>query len=130
MTDNITVLKIAPGKIPETITIPHTLWSLQTQVGGDIEVHYPYEDMIAIICHGEGRLIGLPMNRYIGGKDSFMEDIICGTFLVVGLSEDNFASLPENLLSKYREKFCSPELFVCTEKEIIVLRMEKEAEEI
>ena len=105
MPNPITILRIAPGKKPETITIPHTLESLQAQVGGDIEAHYPYEDLVAIVCHGEGRIIGLPMNRYIGGEDNYMEDIICGTFLIVGLSEDNFDSLPQDLLEKYMKKF-------------------------
>ncbi len=129
MANNITILKIVPGKKPETLTIPHTLESLQAQVGGDIEAHYPYEDLVAIVCHGEGRIIGLPMNRYIGGEDSYMEDIICGTFLIVGLSEDNFASLSQELLEKYKEKFRCPEFFARTEEGIIVLRMEEEGEE-
>ena len=59
-----------------------------------------------------------------------MEDIICGTFLIVGLSEDNFASQSQELLEKYKEKFRCPEFFARTDEGIIVLRMEEEGEEI
>jgi len=34
--------------------------SLQQVVGGYIEAVYPYDDPVAIVCHEEGKLIGLP----------------------------------------------------------------------
>lgn len=43
---------------------------------------------------------GLPLNRRLEDYD-----IIAGTFFICGLSEDNFASLPTDLMTKYKEKF-------------------------
>jgi hypothetical protein len=54
---------------------------------------------------------GLPLNRAIYSKSGEMFDIIAGTFLIVGLSEDNFSELPDELAEKYAKLFESPELF-------------------
>ena len=94
----ITILRIAPGKSPEAISIPNTLEALQSEVGGTIEAVYPFPEEAAVICHGEAKLLGLPLNRALTDDSGSIYDIIAETFLVVGLSSDNFASLPPELL--------------------------------
>ena len=49
----ITILRIAPGKAPETVTIPNTLEALQSEVGGTIQAVYPFPEEAAIVCHDE-----------------------------------------------------------------------------
>ena len=49
----ITILRIAPGKSPETVSIPNTLEALQSEVGGMIEAVYPFPEEAAIVCHDE-----------------------------------------------------------------------------
>lgn len=79
--------------------------SLQKMVGGLIQAVYPFEDAVALICNDEGKLLGLPINRPLYDEDGEMYDILVGTFLVVGLTEDDFGSLPEEMIEKYTEAF-------------------------
>ena len=106
------VLVIEPEKRPRVKEIQSGLRSLQLQVGGMIEAVYPFEDEVAIICNEEGKLIGLPLNRALRNEDGEVYDIIFGTFLVVGLTEENFGSLSEEQIERYRKRFYHPELFM------------------
>ena len=74
-------------------------------VGGYIQALFPYDDPVALICHEEGKLIGLPWNRPLRDDEGMIYDIIAGTFLVTGLTEDNFGSLPQGMIEKYSEIF-------------------------
>lgn len=87
------VLVVEPMKKPYMKDIDSSLHSLQREVGGYIEAIYPYEDMVGLVCNEEGKMEGLPLNRAICSKNGEMFDIIAGTFLIVGLSEDNFSEL-------------------------------------
>ena len=108
------VLIIEPGKKPEVANIEDTLESLRSIVGGPIEAIYPFDDPVALICNEEGKLIGLKLNRSIEDYD-----IIAGTFMVTGLSEDNFGSLGPELLDKYEKHFHNPEAFMRVGNEIL-----------
>ena len=57
----ITVLKVEPGKSPETVTMPNTLDAMQKMVGGYIEV-LPLSD-VCLVCNEDGKLMGLEGNR-------------------------------------------------------------------
>ena len=90
-------LKIEPGKAPERVNVANELASLQSLVGGYIEVIYPDERRpVGLICNEEGKCCGLELNRalYKNGKPY---DIIAGTFLVVGLSAEDFTDLREKM---------------------------------
>ncbi len=78
---------------------------MQHQVGGLIQALYPFEDAAAIICNDEGKLLGLPWNRPLFDEDGQIYDVIAGTFLVVGLTEDDFGSLSDEQIQKYTEMF-------------------------
>ena len=99
------VLIVEPGEEPYTADIPVGLESLQKQVGGIIQAVYPFEDPVAIIAHEEGKLLGLPWNRPLFDEDGNIYDVIVGTFLVIGLTDDGFGSLSEMQLHKYTEMF-------------------------
>lgn len=117
------VLIIEPERAPRLAEISGDLESLQGIVGGLIEAVYPYDDPVALICNEEGKLLGLPLNRELEGYD-----IIAGTFLFCGLSEDDFDSLTPGLVRKYREKFADPEIFMQIGGRIIAIPM-KQAED-
>ena len=88
-------LKIEPGKAPERIDIHNELATLQDAVGGYIQVVYPDPHRpVGLVCNEEGKCCGLELNRalYQNGKPY---DIIAGTFLVVGLSAEDFTDLRE-----------------------------------
>ena len=74
-----------------------------------IEAICPFEDPVAILLNDEGKLNGLLPNRRLYDSSGNMYDIITGTFLIVGLSEDDFCSLSEELTAKYMEKYKIPE---------------------
>ena len=106
------VLMVEPNKVPYETEIDSGLESLQAAVGGYIQATYPYDDPVAIVCNEEGKLIGLPLNRALYDEAGNIYDIIAGKFLIVGLGEEDFASLPDNLMEKYKQQFEHPEKFV------------------
>ncbi|MEZ3469435.1 MAG: DUF3846 domain-containing protein [Schaedlerella sp.] len=108
-TEDITVLSVKPLREPCVITIPNKLRTLQDQVGGMIETVYPFEDPVAILLNDEGKLNGSIPNRGLYDKSGNLYDVIAGTFLIVGLSEEDFCSLSEELSAKYMEKYKIPE---------------------
>ena len=69
----ISVLIVEPNKYPKMIEIDDTLEAMQAIVGGDIEEYMPFEDEVAIVCHEEGKLIGLPPNRAIYAEPETVE---------------------------------------------------------
>lgn len=87
MKKKIKVIIKDPGKKPRCVWISNTLENLQKVVGGYIEAVTIASDM-CIICNEEGRLRNLPYNCDICGV-SFV-----GTIVFVGVSEDEFCSVP------------------------------------
>ena len=108
----MTVLAVLPGKEPERMELNGSLESMQKFVGGTIQAVYPFPDPVAIVCNDEGKLVGLEHNRALRDEHGKIYDILCGPFFVCGLGEEDFASLPENLLQKYTCLFQRPELFL------------------
>ncbi len=124
------VLVVEPMKKPYLKDIDSGLHSLQQEVGGYIEAIYPYEDLVGLVCNEEGKMERLPLNRAIYSKSGEMFDIIAGTFLIVGLSEDNFSELSDKLAEKYAKLFESPELFYSMGGRIEVQKVEATATEL
>lgn len=87
------------------------LASLQAAVGGYIEATYPYEDPVGIICNEEGKLNGMAYNRAIRDPDGFICDVIAGPMVVVGLGEEDFCGLSDEMAEKYAKLFRTPEQF-------------------
>lgn len=109
--DQITVLMVEPGKPPYPKEIASGLSSLQHEVGGYIEATYPSSvDPVAIICNETGKIDQLPFNRGLRDENGELYDFIMGNFMVVGLGEDNFTSLPQEYIEKYSQIFVQPEL--------------------
>lgn len=60
---------------------------------------------MAVIAHDEGKLIELPWNRPLYDEEGRIYDILVGTFLVVGLTENDFGSISDELIGKYTNIF-------------------------
>lgn len=120
MNDLIKVLSIKPGEKPEEIEILNDLNAYQKAVGGLIQALYPYRDPVALICNDEAKLIGLDLNRSLRDEYGNIYDVVAGDFLVVGLGEDNFAGLSEDLMQKYKKIFAKPELFLEINGQLVV----------
>ena len=123
MANNIDVLVVEPQKEPYMKTIPDTLESLQKEVGGYIQAVYPWEDPVGIICDEEAKLKGSPLNRALRDEDGEIADIIAGTFMVVGLGEENFTSLNDTEAKKFASVFKTPETFIRINDRIFAVPM-------
>ena len=119
--NTLSVLKIAPGQYPQQVEIDNDLKALQQTVGGSIGASYPFEDPVAIVYNGDGKLMGLPLNRALRDENGEMYDAVAGTFLVVGLGEEDFVSLSPELAQKYEELFHQPETFMRLGRQMLVL---------
>lgn len=108
----IKVVLCEPGKKARVTTVLNSLESLQHMVGDSyIECTYPFDDPVAIVCDEEGKLNQAELNRSLRDKNGKVYDIIAGPFMVVGLSEDDFASLSKEHQEKYSKMFEHPEEF-------------------
>lgn len=116
------VLVVEPGKVPCEQEIDSGLESLQAAVGGSIQTVYPYDDPVTLVCNEEGKIMGLPLNRALSDDEGNIYDIIAGKFLIVGLGEESFDSLPDDLLEKYKEQFKCPEKFVRVAGKILAVK--------
>ena len=124
--EKMTVLVVEPMKEPYVKEIDPGLHALQAEVGGDIGAAYPFRDPVALVCNDEGKLIGLDLNRGLRDENGELYDIMAGTFLVVGLGEEDFASLSPELAQKYMEHFQQPEQFISLGGQIIAIPIEPE----
>ena len=117
------ILRVEPEKSPEIVEMDGSLASLQAAVGGYIEAAYPWDDPVAIVCNDDGKFNGLAPNRAIYDTDGEIMDIIAGTFLIVGLTDENFGDLPDELARKYANLFAVPECFLRSGDHILVFPM-------
>ena len=102
------ILLVEPGKIPRPLEIEPSLKSMQQAV-------YPFEEPVALICHEEGKLLGLPLNRALRSPETGeIYDIIAGPFFLcfAPSDSDHFESLTEEQLKRYTKRFFSVEYFV------------------
>ena len=123
--EKISVLVVEPEKKPYAKEISSGLSSLQHEVGGYIQAVYPYEEPVAIICDEEAKLKGSELNRVLRDEDGQIYDVVAGTFLIVGLGEDDFTSLTPEHMKQFKEKFETPEMFMRLNGKLVVLPMEE-----
>ena len=114
------VLLVEPGKEARIAEIGSDLKSLQAAVGGYIEAAYFFDDPVALICNEEGKVYGLPYNRAVRDEAGKVQDIIAGPFLVCGLGDDDFCSLPPELQAKYLDMFKYPEKFTAIGGKLVI----------
>lgn len=120
-------LLVKPNEYPQKVTIGAELKDLQEAVGGTITAVYPFADPVAIVCNDEGKLLGLPMNRALRDEHGQTYDVLTGSFLVVGLGKEDFASLSPELAQKYEQHFHQPETFIKLGGHLVILPTPDEA---
>ena len=122
------VLLVKPNEHPQNISIGAELKDLQEAVGGSIGASYPFaDDPVAIVYNDDAKLIGLPLNRSLRDENGEMYDAVAGTFLVVGLGEEDFVSLSPELAQKYEEEFHQPEAFLPLGRRLMVIPVPDES---
>lgn len=73
------------------------------------------------ICNDEGKLEQLPFNRGLRDESGNLYDYIAGNFMIVGLGEEDFTSLPPEYIEKYSQLFAQPEILNITNGRLEVL---------
>jgi len=101
------VLVVEPGFAPYEKEI-NGLEEMQATVGGLIQAIYPYPEQVAIVCNDEGLLLNLDFNRSVPGG----YDAVVGTFFICGLGEEDFTSLPPDLMSRFKKEYHHAELLL------------------
>jgi len=96
---------------PTVQEIDGSLESMQKIVGGTIQAVYAFDEPVCIVCNDEGKLLGLPMNRALTDDHGVPYDFVCGTFFVVGIGDEDFTSLTEQQIEKYRKKYANEMVF-------------------
>ena len=124
MSEKIKVLVVEPMQEPYVKEIDAGLKSLQKEVGGTIQAVYPFEEEAAVICNDEGKINGMELNRALRDDNGRVYDIIAGPFLICGLDDDRFGSLPDELINKFSEQFKQPETFVQVGRDILAIPAE------
>lgn len=115
------VLLVKPGMYPQQVQIGCELEDLQKAVDGDIQAVYPFDDPVALIMDEKSKMCGKDLNRGLRMENGELYDIIAGDFLVVGLGEEDFASLSPELMEKFEKHFHQPEMFVRMGRSIMAL---------
>ena len=112
-TNKMRVILCKPGEKAETIEMEDSLKAMQEMVGGRKEEYMPWEEVVAIICNEEGKMMGLPLNRGIKDEKGHLQDIIAGDFFIcyAPIESEKFLSMPPELEEKYLKKFEMPEMF-------------------
>lgn len=106
------VLVVEPGKLPYVTEIENDLRTLQKIVDGNIQ-YVGLDRNSFIYCNEEGKLLGLDGNRRLDNGD-----IIAGTFIIC--REDGTgieASLTDEQIGKYMQRFKEPEFFTVQDVE-------------
>ena len=99
------VLVVEPMTKPYVKEINGSLEEMQAIVGGYIEGVYCFPDVV-LVCNDEGKLLGLPFNRALRYEDTGeVYDIVCGTFFIAGLGEEDFDSLTDEQIEKYTDMY-------------------------
>ena len=120
------VLMVEPDQVPYVTVIGSNLSSMQTAVGGLIQVLYPFEDEeVALVCNEEAKLESLPLNRALFDTETHrLYDIVSGTFFICSApsDSDSFGSLSDEQIGLYEKQFHCPEFFIRLNGQIQVIR--------
>lgn len=119
---------VEPERSPYEVELENSLGAMQRRVGGTIEAVYePGGRDAALICNDEGKLLGLPLNRALRDEEGEIYDVIAGTFFICGAPPDSesFASLTDEQMDYWMERFAKPEFFVRVNRKVICVPVEE-----
>ena len=95
------VLVVPVGEAPRVQTIDRGLAPMQQLVGGYIEA-IPLAQNVDAFCNEEGRLQGLPRNRWV----ERIQGYVCGAFFISRHDEEgNAVDLTPSDIKRYKKEF-------------------------
>ena len=68
------------------------------------------------IVNEEGKILGLPFNRHLSDERGVPYDIVCGTFFMAGLGSEDFTSLTDDQIRRYKKMFDNRMVFTVPAK--------------
>lgn len=128
--ETMKVLVVEPRQPPRVNEIPSGLEGLTDTVGGPISAIYPFHDPVALICNGEGRNMGLELNRALYNGMGQAYDVIPGTFVIAGVGDDRFTSLPEDMVEKYSRRFQTIEVYAQVGNRMLMFQVPQDTAEL
>ena len=128
--ETMKVLVVEPRQPPRVKEIPSGLEGLTDAVGGPISAIYPFHDPVALICNDEGRNMGLELNRALYNGMGQVYDVIPGTFVIAGLTDDSFTSLPEDMIEKYSRRFQTIEVYAQVGNRTVMFQVPQDTAEL
>ena len=85
------------------------------------QICYTLQKTTHYVCNEEGKLEQLPFNRGLRDESGNLYDYIAGNFMIVGLGDEDFTSLPPEYIEKYSQLFAQPEILNITNGRFEVL---------
>lgn len=117
------ILVVEPCKHPYVEDIDSSLKSMQKIIGGGVHATLPFDDSVNVVTTDMAKLIEQPMNRVLRDDSGRIDDILCGTFLICGVSCNGFISLTDEQIKRYTQLFYVPEVFLHIGDRIMVLQV-------
>jgi len=99
------VLVVEPMKPCQAREIPDTLEAMRDIVGGSIDAAYPFTEPVAVVLNAEGKFLDLPYNRPLMDENGLPYDIVCGTFFLAGVGAEDFVSLTDDQIRRYKSLY-------------------------
>ena len=128
--ETMKVLVVEPRQPPRVKEIPSGLEGLTDAVGGPISAIYPFHDPVVLICNEEGRNMGLELNRALYNGMGQVYDVIPGTFVIAGLTDDSFTSLSEDMIEKYSRRFQTIEVYTQVGNRTVMFQVPQDTAEL
>ncbi len=123
MAEKIKVLLVEPMEEPEVIEVERDLDRFHELVGGYLQAVYCLGPGVTLVCDDDGKFKGYPPNRALVDEDGKPYDIVVGTFFICGISGEDFASLTEEQIQRFTERFRWPELFMSTDDGVMWMKL-------
>lgn len=100
------VLYFAVNENPKMIEVENELDKLQGLVGGYIEpIVLDRSNNILLVCNEEGKILGLPHNKFVTDSSMNPIDSIKGNFFVCQSDGEEFCSLNDSFLNDVLKLF-------------------------
>ena len=107
------VLMCRVGEEARIEDIGEGLEAMQNAVDGYIQAIYPYDELVAMVVNEEGKLMGLPYNRFLVNDNGEIVDIICGDFFICGIDDYDFTDIQDEYIDKFITKMNETNLATC-----------------
>lgn len=128
--ETMKVLVVEPRQAPRICEIPTGEDGLSNVVGGRITATYPFEDMVALIYNDDAKDMGMELNRALYDGRGKIYDVVPGTFVIAGLGESCFTSLPEDMIDKFTRRFQTIEVYAQVGNRTVMFQVPQDTPEL